>query len=181
MHRALNLRDDIDRLYVWEKKEEEDIEDSVDASIRDHIKKSKEGLITVTNNKEGLITITNNKEGLITVTNNKEGLITVTNKKEGLITVTNNKEGLITVTNNKEGLITITNNKEGLIIVTNNKEVLITVTNNRKWQYKDNKITITRKLNNFMDISNDKLVKSHQRRPGHSYERENLRGLLNVF
>ena len=34
---------------------------------------------------------------------------------------------------------------------------------------------------NRMDITSDKLAKSHTRRLGHSYERENLREKVNLF
>ena len=51
MHKALHLRDDVDRLYVSRKEGGRgfsSIEDSVDASIRlgDYIKKHERGLIT---------------------------------------------------------------------------------------------------------------------------------------
>ena len=55
MHRAINLRDDIDWLYVWRKegRGHASIDENVDASIRrleDNIKKIKEGLIMATRN-----------------------------------------------------------------------------------------------------------------------------------
>ena len=63
MHKALQPKDDINRLYVSKKGEWRGVartEDSVDASIReieDNIKKSKEGLITATKNRTDNIKI----------------------------------------------------------------------------------------------------------------------------
>ena len=55
MHKALHLRDDVDRLYVSRKEGGRglaNIEDSIDASIQleDYIQKHKRGLITVIRN-----------------------------------------------------------------------------------------------------------------------------------
>ena len=40
---------------------------------------------------------------------------------------------------------------------------------------------MNKKKNNCMDISNDKQVKSHTKRPGHGYKRETLREKLSFF
>ena len=53
MHKALYLRDDIDRLYVSRKEGARGIEDSVNTLIRwleDYIKRNQERVITVTRN-----------------------------------------------------------------------------------------------------------------------------------
>ena len=56
MHKALQLRDDVDRIYVPRKEERRglaSIKDNIDISIRleDYIKKHERGLITAIRNK----------------------------------------------------------------------------------------------------------------------------------
>ena len=59
MHKALHLRDDVDRLYVSRKESGKwlsRIEDCVDAStLEDYIKKSKKRLITTVSNSDGIL------------------------------------------------------------------------------------------------------------------------------
>ena len=65
------------------------------------------------------------------------------------------------------------------------KERLITATSNRTGIRTNRTTTKTRRQkleeNNYMDISNDKLMKSHTRWLGHGYEKETLKVKLNLF
>ena len=59
-----------------------------------------------------------------------------------------------------------------------NKERQITTTRKNTNNTMSNR---TRKKNNCMDISSDKLTKSHTRIPGHGYEREIVEEKPNIF
>ncbi len=62
-------------------------------------------------------------------------------------------------------------------------QTLITVASNSTYNIKTNKTIGNRngKKNKCMDISSDKIAKSHTRRLGHVFKRETLRQKLNLF